>query len=418
MLNFNSEKINFNPQEVLNPREVLSMYRIEGYEEVNYEKYLSSKNIFDSRADSHEQSKDGQTSVLKIKNNILEQGKENIASSIMEALQNNDIEIQRMAASMIENAPEEEKKSLGEMVRQKIIEALNNPDIEIQRIAINMIQFVPEDAQDSIKDLVLRRVIDALNSDDVGKQKIMAKKIDNAPEESQDNLREIVYQKILEALNQEDVGAQRLAATMVQYAPQDKQTELKDTVKLKYELAKQQGRFKQIVESGLYRRSNNGNPSIFSREKFSKTGSETTLLLGDQFKNNLIIRRIEEPCFLAWEKAYESHTNWSRAGFDYVPIEPIYSFSFNERTELIDVTSGVLDLNLDEWYSFSGDAFKEYLDGQKNKILDVLTELGIVHGHPNNGNFCLRFFRDENGDIDINKMPRIYLIDFDRAVKS
>lgn len=32
-------------------------------------------------------------------------------------------------------------------------------------------------------------------------------------------------------------------------------------------------------------------------------------------------------------------------------------------------------------------------------------------------NFCLRFYRDENGNVDINKIPRIYLVDFDKAVE-
>ena len=410
---------NFNPEKI-NPisQEVLEMYRIEGYEGIDYKKYLNSKSLFGSRVIVSEQNNDSQPSVLKTKNHILSQDAENMAISIMDALQNNDIEIQRIAASIINNAPEDQQRSLREMVYKKIVEALNNPNIEIQRIAVNMIQFMPEDTRDSIKDLVLKRIIDAFNSNDVGKQKIMAKKIDSAPVESQDNLREIVYQKILEALNQEDIRIQRLAATMVQYAPKNKQEKLRGIVKIKYESAKQQKKFNQIVEPPLYTRSENSNSSIFSRDKLSKTGTETTLLLGNKFKDNLIIRHLEEPCFLAWQKAYESYTHWSKAGFDYIPIEPIHSFKYSEHTQLVDVAAGVLDLNLDEWYQFSGDTFKEYLDEQKDKIISTLKELGITHGHANNANFCLRFYRNKDGSVDLNRMPRIYLIDFDKAVRS
>ncbi|MFA6353321.1 MAG: hypothetical protein WCW93_00055 [Candidatus Paceibacterota bacterium] len=412
MQNFNPEKIKPISQEILN------MYKIDGYEDIDYKKYLQSKSLLGSRAVVHEQSNDSQPSVLKTKNYILSQDAENITIYIMDALQNNDIEIQRMAASIINNAPEDQQRSLKEMTCKKIIEALNNPNIEIQRIAVNMIQFTPEDTRDGIKYLVLKRILDAFNSNDVGKQKIMAKKIDSAPIESQDNLREIVYQKILEALNQEDVRIQRLAATMVQYAPINKQGELKSIVKIKYESAKQQRKFNQIVEPPLYTKSENSNPSTFSHEKLSKTGSEITLLLGDQFKKNLIIRHFEEPCFLAWQKAYESYANWNKAGFDYIPIEPIHSFKYSEYTQLVNVASGVLDLNLDEWYSFSGDTFKEYLDVQKDKIINTLKELEITHGHANNANFCLRFYRNKNGSVDLDRIPRIYLIDFDKAVKS
>lgn len=411
MPNFNPEKISPIPQEVLN------MYRIDGHEDIDYKKYLSSKSLFGHRAVVHEQSNNDQPSVLKTRNYILSQNAEHMAIPIMDALQDNDIEIQRMAASLINNAPENQQRSLGEMVHKKIIEGLNNPNIEIQRIAVNMIQFTPEDTRGDLKEFVLKRILDAFNSDDVGKQKIMAKKIDNAPVESQDNLREIIYQKIIEALNQEDIRIQRLAATMVQYAPQNKQKELRGIVKIKYESAKQQKKFNQIVEPPLYTRVENSNPSIFSCEKLSKTGTETTLLLGNQFKDNLIIRHFEEPCFLAWQKAYESYAYWKNAGFDYIPIEPIYSFRYDEHTQLVNVVAGVLDLNLDEWYQFSGDTFKEHLDEQKEKIISTLKESGITHGHANNANFCLRFCRNKDGSVDLDRIPKIYLIDFDKAVK-
>lgn len=407
-----SEKINPIPQEILN------MYKIEGYGYVDYRKYLRSKNFFELRFVGPEQDRGDQPLVLKTRDSILGQDPTNIAISIMDALQNNDIEIQRLAASLIDNAPKDQQGDLRKMVASKIVEALNNPDIEIQRIAINMIQFISEDARDGIRELVLKRIMNAFNSNDIGKQKIMAKKIDSAPPESQDNLREIVYQKILEALNQEDVRMQRLAATMVQYAPKNKQEELRKLVGTRYELAKQQGKYGQIIEPPLYLRNKNINPSLFSREKLSKTGAETTLLTGNELRGNLIIRHFELPCFLAWQKAYEAYDHWSKAGFDYIPIEPIQSFKYNKNTQLVNVATGVLDLNLDEWYSFSGYVFRENLDEQRDKIVKVLTEMGIIHGNINNGNFCLRFYRNPDGTVNLSKVPRIYLIDFDRATVS
>lgn len=409
------ERLNREGADSFVPHEVLQMYKIEGYEGVNYEKYLASKDLLESRVDGHEYGIENQRTLSKIRDDILNQNKADVASSISEALQDDDIEVQRLAASMIQHASEDQREGLAKMVHLKIVDALNNPNIEIQRIAVNMIQFAPEDSEASIRSLVLQKITDALNSEDVGNQRVMAKKIDSAPEDAQDSLRELVYQKIIEALNHDDIRVQRLAASMVQYAPTEKQAELKEDVSRKYELAKQQRKANQIVESPLYIRNNRGDYSALSHEKFSKTGTETTLLLGEQFKNNLIIRHIEEPCFLAWQKAYESHEEWSEAGFDYVPIEPIYSFRHSTNTDLIDVASGVLDLNLDDWYLFSGETFKGFLDEQKTKIVDVLTKFGIEHNNINNGNFCLRFYRDADGNVDINKQPRVYLIDFDRA---
>lgn len=399
------------------PEHVLDLYRIYGYKDIDFEHYLKSKKTFESKIASSEINQESENLLARTRNEILEQPKDQIAHFLLKALENNDIEIQRIGASLVQNAPENQRKNLGKITCEKIIDALSNPDIQIQRIAINMVQFAPENKKDPLREIVLQKIIDTFDSNDVNKWRIMAKKIKEAPEEAQAGLREIVYVKATEALNNDDIRIQRLASTMLQYAPENKQTELQDLVSTKFKLAKQQGKFSEIVESPLYMQSDNTKDSIFSHEAFSKTGSETTLLLGKQFRNNLIMRHFEEPCFSAWKKAYENHQNWTDADFDYVPIEPIYSFGYDSDSKLVNVASGVLDISLEEWYAFSGDTFRKELDEQKTTINKVLSGLGIDHGHANDANFCLRFYRNENGDVDINRTPRIYLIDFDKAIK-
>ncbi len=395
---------------------VLDMYKIDGQENISYEHYLKSRRLFESKTGHSEVDEKDENSLLKTRNEILRQPEDQIVFYIIKALENSDIEIQRIGASLVQNAPEEKRENLGILIYKKIIDGLNSNNIQIQRIAMNIIKFAPEDMQDKLKKIVVGKIIDAFNSSNVDEWRIMAKKINLALNSEQDNLREIVYGKIIEALNQDDLRIQRLAAVMVRYAPTAKQIELENLVRDKFELAKRKGMFKEIIESPLYLKTDSQN-STFSREIFSKTGSEITLLLGKQFRDNLIFRHLEEPSFSAWRNAYESHINWLNAGFDYVPIEPIYSFHYDQNHKLVYIASGVLDINLEEWYAFSGNTFKDDLDKQKNKILDVLTDLSIDHGHPNDSNFCLRFHRDENGNVDINKIPKIYLIDFDKAIK-
>src|SRR3989338_9026426 len=317
-MEINIEKINTNP---ITAERILGMYKIDRQDHVSYEHYLKSKKLFESKINNSE---------IETKNeNLLLETENKIATYIVKALEDDNIEIQRIGASLVENAPKDQREDLYILVHKKVIDGLNNKDVHIQRIAMNMIQFVPE----------------------------------------------------------------------------------------KFELAKRNGMFKEIVRSSLYLKSERKSDSTFSREVFAKTGSDTTLLLGKQFKDNLILRHIEEPCFSAWRKAYESHNNWSMAGFDYVPIEPVYSFRYDHESKLVNVASGVLDINLEEWHAFSGNTFRDDLDKQKSKILAVLKDLNIDHGHPNDSNFCLRFHRDKDGSVDISKVPRIYLIDFDKAVK-
>ena len=413
-MKINNEKINTVP---VVSESVLNMYKIDGQDHVSYEHYLKSKELFESKIDNSEIETKNENSLLETKNEILKQPEDEIAVYIVKALENDNIEIQRIGASLLKTAPENQRENLYILVYKKIIDGLNNKDVHIQRIAMNMIQFVPENIQEQLREIILEKIIGVFNSHNVDEWRIMAKKINLAPRKEQDNLRSIVYRKIIDALNQNDLRIQRLAAVMVRYAPTNKQAELEDIVREKFELAKRNGMFKEIARSPLYLRSEGKSDSTFSREVFAKTGSDTTLLLGKQFKDNLIFRHIEEPCFSAWRKAYESHNKWSMAGFDYVPIESVYSFRYDHESKWVNVASGILDLNLEEWYAFSGNTFRDDLDKQKSKILTVLKDLNIDHGHPNDSNFCLRFHRDKDGSVDISKMPRIYLIDFDKAVK-
>ena len=104
---------------------------------------------------------------------------------------------------------------------------------------------------------------------------------------------------------------------------------------------------------------------------------------------------------------------WKEAGFDYVPIEPIVSYRL-QADNLVDVSTGVLDLNLDLWLKMGGNFGKE-LKEKENRILSVLNSRSIHHGHPHRENVVLRFFRDRKGRVDFTREPRIYLIDFDLA---
>ena len=55
----------------------------------------------------------------------------------------------------------------------------------------------------------------------------------------------------------------------------------------------------------------------------------------------------------------------------------------------------------------------------KQEVIEkVLLSQEISHGHPHDGNFCLRFFRDQENRPDFTRTPRLYLIDFDQAISS
>ena len=210
---------------------------------------------------------------------------------------------------------------------------------------------------------------------------------------------------IKQALSQEDPEVQRKAAEMILCAPKQERASL-------IKIAFYAGLGNEIVKSPLYDNSN-FDKERFKRKMFEKTGSETTLV-GGTLKDKLIIRHVKPSAFLAWQKIYENHQVWKNNGFDYVPIEPIQSYRLNKKG-LVDVFSGVLDLSLAQWAKVSGYMFREELGKQKHNIISVLERQGIRHGHTHDRNFVLRFFRNKDGNSDLNQVPRLYAIDFDAA---
>ncbi|MBZ1356452.1 MAG: hypothetical protein KY054_01600, partial [Candidatus Nealsonbacteria bacterium] len=225
-------------------------------------------------------------------------------------------------------------------------------------------------------------------------------------EQERASLQLLVSEKIKQALSQEDLEVQRKAAEMIEYAPEQERASL-------LKIAFDAGLSNEIVKSPLYDNSN-FDKQRFRRKAFEKTGSETTLV-GGALKDRLIIRHIEPKAFLAWQQIYENYQVWKNNGFDYVPIEPIQSYRLNKKG-LVDVFSGVLDLSFTRWSKVSGGMFMQELKEQKRKIISVLESQNIQHGHIHDNNFVLRFFRNKDGNPDLNQVPRLYAIDFDRAV--
>lgn len=166
------------------------------------------------------------------------------------------------------------------------------------------------------------------------------------------------------------------------------------------------------VDNELYQKTGTN----FRSKKFDKTGSETTLL-GNQLSDKVIIRHIPLSAYLSWRRAFEDYTFWQKQGFDYVPIEPILDVAYKDKDSNVDVATQVLGPNISMWLN-KNNHFKTYIEEQKTKIDYALNELGIVHCHLHNQNFCLVFEKQDNGEPDYNKHPRVYAIDFDQAIQS
>ncbi|MFH1232874.1 MAG: hypothetical protein V1651_03380 [Patescibacteria group bacterium] len=292
-----------------------------------------------------------------------------------------DVEVKRAAAKMIQYAPENERAELIKL-------GLEQDDVEVKREAAEMIWCASENERAKLIEL-------GLEQDDVEVKRVAAEMIWYAIKNERAKLIEL-------GLEQDDVEVKRVAAKMIQYAIKNERAKLIELIQ-KYNLEN------ILVEPFFYK---NIKEKSFLRTPLEKTGSETTLV-GGNLKGKVIIRHIKPKSFLVWQKIYENYTLWKENDFDYVPIEPIDSYHLNKKG-LVDVYSGVLDINYSQWKNISNQ-FQTDLEEDMEKIIAVLEKEKIIHGHIKGENFCLRFFRNKQGDVDLSKKPRIYLIDFDMA---
>src|SRR3989338_845821 len=117
-MEINIEKINTNP---ITAERILGMYKIDRQDHVSYEHYLKSKKLFESKINNSEIETKNENLLLETKNKILKQPENKIATYIVKALEDDNIEIQRIGASLVENAPKDQREDLYILVHKKVI---------------------------------------------------------------------------------------------------------------------------------------------------------------------------------------------------------------------------------------------------------------------------------------------------------
>lgn len=342
--------------------------------------------------------------------------KEKILNTIIAGLQSGNSEEQEMASEMIEAAPVDQRVALWKL-------CLECPNPRVQPMGLEWLHAASEDGRGAIIETYLShpnpevqsRVVYFIPSALENQRVSLVKK---CLEHSNLNVQlsaveyiEIVQDSdrvalIKQALQSQYMEVQLAVIDKIRSAPEADRSALREMA-----IQKLGDRF---VEPPLYKSETFANDArLFPRQAFYKTGSKTTLV-GGGLRGKVIVRHITPEAFLAWQALYENAALWKKAGFDYVPIEPIVSYRLNEDG-VVDVTSGVLDLNLTQWKKRDESSAAE-LEIDRERILTVLGQQKVSHGHAHDANFCLRFFRDKDGHVDFSSKPRLYLIDFDQAI--
>jgi len=144
------------------------------------------------------------------------------------------------------------------------------------------------------------------------------------------------------------------------------------------------------------------------------------ILLGKGLEQKVVSRIMDIEAFQQWRKAYENPEIWKEADFDYVPVEPILSFD-NMKDGKVRASVGVLGMTLSDYARIFPEEKSKKLFQQAQEIRKILEKININYtkthneSHWHDNNFCLKFERTPEGEIDLKKLPRLYLIDWDHA---
>lgn len=336
--------------------------------------------------------------VLAKKSHFDDSGKQLVGvvlNKIKKSLYGLDYEVLETAAEtssyILEYINADERRAVQNKILSIVEESFKNPDVEVQKFAARMVRYIPEKNRKTF----VNKLLDDSYEQNIKYQQVINGKKFNEEDGNAENIN-----KAIKDLNEKI----KITTELLAYLPQKEKSEY-------FQKAIDKGFSKQLIESSLYDKSDI-NERDFKRIKFPKSGLETKLI-GGKLKNKTIIREMTPRTFLFWKKLFEDYKLWELGGLNYVPVEPIQSYKLNKEG-MVEVYSGVLDLNLEQWFGKT-DKFKAEIEEQVNKIKETLKSLRMEHGHQHLRNFCLRFFRDKNGNPDLNKVPNVYLIDFDRA---
>src|SRR3989344_4983581 len=313
--------------------------------------------------------------------------------NIKKALNDDDDHYVRLEAiKLLTNLPESERS-------EYIKKCLNDENTFVRLEAVKLLIHLPEsERSDYIKK--------ALNDDDYSVRLEAVKLIINLPESERSEY-------IKKCLNDENTFVRLEAIKLIINLSESERLEYINSYPEYFEELKD-----IFSQTPLYKEQ----PDKFFKSTFNKTGSKTTLLDSvpgqpeNTLRDKVIIRNIDLSTYEAWKKAYEACNFWKEKGFDYVPVEPIVKVNpSKEGMFKVDIVTRVLKgLSFSSLMSKSG-MYVDYINDMGIKIIEGLNELGIKHGHAHQGNFVVVFPVSETGKIQLEKLPRVYIIDFDEA---
>ena len=305
--------------------------------------------------------------------------------------------LREAAAKFIKDQPAEVQDRLGLRLLPLVKEGLDSGNSAVEEFAVNFIPYLPSNERTGF-------IREALQHANARVRSIAVQSIPDMPKNEREELLKLqdalIEKGIVFPVSQEKVSKENHLEAVIQQDPAE-------SAYLKA----------LAIKTPLYKRER----GRFFHRPFVKSGSETTLLdivpgqEGASLRDRVIVRHIPLEAYLQWRRIYEAVDVWKKHGFGYVPIEPIVKVARNKDGG-VDVFARVIQgPALATWLNRAANLYTTQIQDEAGRIEDVLDELGVVHGHTHGGNFLVYFDRDQQGEVDLGRVPNVYLIDFDQA---
>lgn len=322
-----------------------------------------------------------------------------------EALDSIDQDVRKIGSEMICDVPDNDE------LFSLIQKGMGSGDMVVKVNAIKAVRYL-RTRTDADKNAMSEIIFSAMESSDLRVQYAAIAAARYIPEPQKSRVMGMAFNLVSRLVNSTNRNDQRHGAKMFYYVSHEKSEEIMKTIERDQELLKIL-LFSRLYPENQEIQQNQDVTHFHRRIPFVKTGSEMTILREGTLEQKILIRHIKNSAFIGWVRAFEAYESWLNAGFDYVPVEPIQSFSLGANEA--SVYAGVLDIDLKHWLNVSGGRFKDELLENREQIMMVLKNLGIRHSDLHTGNFFLRFERKSNDSIDVSVCPRIYVGDFDKS---
>jgi HEAT repeat protein len=391
---------------------------------------------------------------------------ENRGGLILKGLQDDDWNVQEMAARVIEFAKKEDRGVLQDELKNIVLKGSEDSDPYTRKMVARIIEFAKEEdrgelilkgsenSDSSVREITISMAKFAKEEDRKGfilkglkdgwyVKRMAAGMIEFAREEDREELQEELKNVILKGLKEDNWHIQRVVAGMIEFAREEDKEELQEELKnvILEKLESDDWNTQEVVEMiklakevdlgellqkadkhiDSYRdqlKTVKNHPFYTYRDGSPKpinTNNGVNIAREPKLTGKAYMKTTNFKSFFIQKEAFEAYDVWKELGFDHIPVESILDYSVTNEDEIRSFNK----LYDDPLYKVdTTDVYfmhKKAIDDQISRIMKGLNILGINLVGLSNKHICVSWERTSEGDYNLSKPPKLFLVNWNWA---